>query len=193
MILSGGEDLRVVKTMDGIKRSFRELICEKPYEKITVTELCARAQINKKTFYHYYETLDALLSEMQLEMGVEFLNRVKGCRLPEDMATVNREFFAYSIEQGEAYEKITLSAGWQGRRDQMIAQVNDVGWAGSESYQRLPDFEKGLLMDFLNGSTLAAYRLWVEGGKTLPVDEVLDTLNCLQSGGLTKFFGERRL
>ena len=43
MILSGHEDLRVVKT---------------------VRELCDIARINKKTFYHYYETLDALLAEL---------------------------------------------------------------------------------------------------------------------------------
>ena len=65
MILQGHEDLRVVKTIRGIKAAFESLICEKDYEKITVKELCDRAQINKKTFYTYYETLDALLSELQ--------------------------------------------------------------------------------------------------------------------------------
>ena len=63
MILKGHEDLRVVKTIEGIKAAFEDLICEKEYERITVKELCDRARINKKTFYHYYETLDALLAE----------------------------------------------------------------------------------------------------------------------------------
>ena len=65
MILTGHENLRVVKTIWGIKTAFEELICEKDYEKITVKELCDKARINKKTFYHYYETLDHLLAEMQ--------------------------------------------------------------------------------------------------------------------------------
>lgn len=50
MILNGTEDLRVLKTITGIKSAFRELICEKDYEKITVKELCDRAKINKKLF-----------------------------------------------------------------------------------------------------------------------------------------------
>ena len=58
MILKGNEDLRVVKTIEGIKTAFEELICEKDYERILVKELCEKARINKKTFYHYYETLD---------------------------------------------------------------------------------------------------------------------------------------
>lgn len=57
MILQGNEDLRVVKTIEGVKRAFEEVICEKDYEKITVKELCDRVRLNKKTFYHYYETL----------------------------------------------------------------------------------------------------------------------------------------
>ena len=54
MILTGHEDLRIVKTIEGIKTAFEELICEKDYEKITVKELCDKARINKKTFYHYH-------------------------------------------------------------------------------------------------------------------------------------------
>ena len=47
MILKGNEDLRIVKTIEGIKSAFEELICEKDYEKITVKELCDKARINK--------------------------------------------------------------------------------------------------------------------------------------------------
>lgn len=191
MILQGNEDLRVVKTIEGIKSSFEKLICEKPYDSITVKELCDRARINKKTFYHYYETLDDLLREMQQELSAGFIDRIGDYHLPEDMDKVNKEFFLYSIEQGEAYEKITLSAGWQTARNQMIGEVNDAGWGGSKQYQELSDFEKGLLMDFLNETTLAAYARWVESGKKMPVDKVVDTLNRLELGGIKEFFGER--
>lgn len=189
MILTGHEDLRVVKTIESIKENFGQLICEKPYEKITVKELCERARINKKTFYHYYETLDALVQEMQKEMSSSFLEQIKDYRLPENLDEVNREFFLYSMKQGEAYEKITLNAGWQGARNEMISEVNDAGWNRSPQYRALSDFEKELLMDFINGSTLAAYRRWVEGGKAMPVDTVVDTLNRLQLGGVREFFG----
>ena len=50
MLITGNEDLRVRRTIEAIKRSFEEMICEMDYEKIRVTELCQRAMINKKTF-----------------------------------------------------------------------------------------------------------------------------------------------
>ena len=188
MILQGNEDLRVRKTIQGIKIAFEELICEKEYEKISVKELCDKAQINKKTFYYYYETLDALLAELQGELAEGYLTRIKGYSLPEELDKVNREFFLYSAEQGLAYEKITCSGAYHAIRDQMISGVTDAGWSGSKKYQQLPDYQKQLLMGFINNAVLTAYRLWVEGGKTIPLDDVIEETNRLVLGGVNSFF-----
>ena len=188
MILRGNEDLRVVKTIEGIKTAFESLICEKDYEKITVKELCDRARINKKTFYHYYETLDALLSEMQLELSSGYLERIKDFRLPEELDKVNREFFLFSSEQGPAYEKITCSGTYHSIRDEMIAQVNDAGWGNSKKYQRLSDPEKKLLMSFINNAALTAYRQWIEAGKKMPIEDVIEMTNRIVFGGVNGFF-----
>lgn len=133
MILTGKEDLRVIKTIKGIKASFEELICEKDYERITVKELCERAEINKKTFYHYYETLDHLLKEMQEELSSGFLERIKDFSLPKDLDLVNREFFLYAQSQGTAYEKITCGGNYRTIRDEMTFEVNRHGWSASNS------------------------------------------------------------
>ena len=188
MILRGNEDLRVVKTIEGIKSAFEDLICEKDYEKITVKELCDRARINKKTFYHYYETLDALLAEMQLELITGYLERVREYSLPEDLDKVNREFFLYSAQQGTAYEKITCNGSYNSIRNEMIEDVNDIGWRESEKYQKLSDFEKHLLMSFINNAALTAYRQWVELDKKTPLDDVIEMTNRIVLSGVNGFF-----
>ncbi len=188
MILKGNEDLRVVKTIEGIKAAFEELICEKDYEKILVKELCERARINKKTFYHYYETLDALLAEMQYELSTGYIERIKDYDLPDDIDKVNREFFLYSAEQGLAYEKITCSGTYISIRDEMIEGVNDAGWGKSKKYQKLSGFEKKLLMGFVNNAVLTAYRQWVESGKEAPLEEVIEMTNRIVLGGVKGFF-----
>ncbi|MBQ3303530.1 MAG: TetR/AcrR family transcriptional regulator [Clostridia bacterium] len=188
MILTGNEDLRVKKTITGIKTAFEALICEKEYDRITVKELCDRAQVNKKTFYHYYETLDALLAELQLELSSAYLERIRHFKLPEELDKVNREFFLYSAEQGIAYEKITISGMYHAIRDEMIADVNDAGWGKSEAFNKLSDYEKRMLMTFINNASLGAYRQWIEDGKQMPLDEVIEMTNCLVLGGVRRFF-----
>ena len=188
MILTGKEDLRIVKTIEAIKSAFESLICEKYYEKITVKELCDRAKINKKTFYHYYETLDFLLAEMQAELSAGFLERVKDYALPDDLDKVNREFFIYASEQGLAYEKITCGGSYHAIRDEMTDQVNDAAWSKSKKYQKLNSYEKKVLMGFINNAVLNAYREWVQDGKKIPMDEVIEITNKLVLGGVKGFF-----
>ena len=138
MLIKGTEDLRVQKTIVSIKENFEALICEKDYHEITVTELCARAKINKKTFYHYYPTLDDLLAEMQMELSTAYIELVKDYRLPEDAEKVNRIFFEYSVAQGLAYEKITCSSGsYSAAQQEMAAKVMDATWKKSPAFQRL--------------------------------------------------------
>ena len=188
MILSGNEDLRVVKTIEGIKTAFEELICEKDYEQISVKELCDRARINKKTFYHYYETLDALLAELQLELSAGYIEIVKDYKLPEELDKVNRAFFEYSVSQGLAYEKITTSVTYHSIRDEMVDNVNDAGWGESKKYLKLSGYEKRLLMSFINNAVLSAYRQWVEDGKKMKLEEVIDMTNRIVLGGVNGFF-----
>lgn len=54
-------DRRTRYTRSVIRQSLLELMGEKPFEKITVTEICKTSDINRGTFYlHYYDTLDVL-------------------------------------------------------------------------------------------------------------------------------------
>lgn len=62
------EDRRTKYTRQTIKDTFLKLLEEKSFAKITVTEICKLAEINRGTFYlHYYDTedvLDDIISEM---------------------------------------------------------------------------------------------------------------------------------
>lgn len=58
-------DARVRYTRMIIEQSFLELLGEKPVSKITVTELCEKAQINRATFYKHYLDISDLLEKLE--------------------------------------------------------------------------------------------------------------------------------
>ena len=62
------EDKRIRKTKRYIKTALAEALEEKPFEQITVTELCARSDISRITFYAHYNDKFALADEMSSEM-----------------------------------------------------------------------------------------------------------------------------
>ncbi len=140
MKISGYEDLRVQRTIKSIYEAFEELIVEKDYEKITVTELAKLAMINKKTFYRYYPTLDDLLAEIQAHYSQEYLQQIENFQYPRDLAKSVRAFFTYSAAQDRAYERITISSAdsaYAGIRQQMINQVMNKTWGTSPAFNPL--------------------------------------------------------
>lgn len=60
MSKSESKYFNTAKKMD---EAFLELINKKDYEYITVKEICAKANVNRSTFYLHYETMEDLLRE----------------------------------------------------------------------------------------------------------------------------------
>lgn len=187
MKLTGYEDLRVQRTINNIYRAFEELICEKDYSKITVTELARRAEINKKTFYRYYETLDDLLAELQARYSQEYLKEIEHLQYPRDLEKSVETFFRFSAKQGKAYDRITSSTGYTGIRQQMINQVMNKTWGNSIEFNRMNDWQKQVLLNFIEQTGLTIYQHWVAEDRKEPLDDVIKEAQALMRGGVEKY------
>ena len=69
-------DARVRYTKSVIRECFLELHSQKPVEKITVMELCEKADINRATFYKYYRDIYDLKNQYELEMAEALISSV---------------------------------------------------------------------------------------------------------------------
>ena len=58
-------------------KAFLELLSKKDFEYITVKEICARAGVNRSTFYLHYETVSDLLCESVEYVNSSFLEYIK--------------------------------------------------------------------------------------------------------------------
>lgn len=61
-------DMRVVKTRRAIRNALIELAEEKDVDKITVKELCERAEISKPAFYSHYGNIYDVVDEVENEV-----------------------------------------------------------------------------------------------------------------------------
>lgn len=183
------QDLRVQRTINSIYDAFEQLICEKDYQKITVTELARRAQVNKKTFYRYYPTLDDLLIELQAWYSQAYLKEISDFQYPRDLAKSVATFFTYSASQGEAYDRITTCSvgSYVGIRQQMINEVMNKTWGQSREFNQLEDWKKRILLDFVEQTGLKVYMTWVKNGKVEPLEVVIDAATDLMQGGVERY------
>lgn len=62
-------DRRVERTRNAIITTFKEMIIEKDFKDITIKELAERANINRKTFYLHYQSMDEILFDLSLDLS----------------------------------------------------------------------------------------------------------------------------
>jgi len=67
---------RTEKTKNNLKKTLVSAMGEKPFEKITVTGICEKANVSRVTFYAYYndkyELLDALIDDSRMTAENDF-------------------------------------------------------------------------------------------------------------------------
>lgn len=81
-------DRRTKYTKKTIKDTFLQLLADKDIKKITVSELCQKADINRATFYRYYLDVYDLLNSIQKEFELE-LKRAYAPKKEEDNTILN--------------------------------------------------------------------------------------------------------
>lgn len=184
MKLSGHEDLRVQRTIKSIRSALSVMLLNEDYTKITVTALCRHAVINKKTFYRYYDSIEDLLEELLNEFSQEYIEMIASYKAPHDLAKINAAFFHYAIQQGALYEKILCAASYEHISSRLISESIAKCWEPSPEFQNLSLAEQELFTTFIHTTGLAMYRQWVESGKTLPLERVIEISSTLLKNGV---------
>lgn len=67
------QDQRVRLTENMIKKAFTELLKQKPIQRISIKELCEKADVSRGTFYSHYTDIYDLLGKMEGDMLREFV------------------------------------------------------------------------------------------------------------------------
>lgn len=94
-------DARVRYTRMVIEQSFLELLKQKPAGKITVTELCEKAQINRATFYKHYLDVPDLLEKLEQRL----FDRIRNAFADQgtDLKTFLVEMIQYTLKDRELF------------------------------------------------------------------------------------------
>lgn len=74
---------RVAVTKEAIESAYFEVLTSNPEKKVTVKEICEKAQVNRTTFYKYYQDADQLGEVVRAGMN-EYLEKLMQETIPED-------------------------------------------------------------------------------------------------------------
>ncbi|MCM1186447.1 MAG: TetR family transcriptional regulator [Lachnoclostridium sp.] len=175
------DDLRYKKTERLIQQTFRELLKEKEYSQISVQELARQAEINRKTFYLHYSSMDELLLKMQFDIINRFLTPIKNTKLPDDLEKVVRICYELAESTDALDEKILNSKGYL-RAENPYAQ-NAAVICFNEERLNYHSGETPFLTAYINGCMTELYLEWVKNGRKEPLEDIIRlTIRLIRHG-----------
>ena len=110
-------DLRIIKTKKSLRDALLELISEKEFDKISVTQICDKALVNRMTFYKYYNDKYELLDYCFEYLSDSLVKKVE--ELPKNENSDPIDIFIEIIK--EAYR---FSLQYIGPLSSIAAQCN---------------------------------------------------------------------
>lgn len=178
-------DPRVIRTKEAIQTVFKQMVCELPYEKITIKAITEAAKINRNTFYLHYNCVDDVLAEIQSKHSSEYSAIVSRFDQLKDTDKLVRAFFEYMEAQDDFFKRVTCDSRFDYIRERMQNKVTKQA-AESHPLKGMDQSVRNILLTF-NNCIVLLYRQWVADGRKIPMEEMILLATTLLENGMKGF------
>lgn len=187
-------DIRSQRTKQVISESFLELLREKPAARITVTEICTMASINRATFYKHYLDVPDLQVSLENEILSDFEAFLKDYRFLGAVKyhTVLVEMLTYLKRHGSRFYLLCSGNAGSELPAKTFRLFND--FAFPIMRQKLPaleDEKANLLYQFVTHGCGAMLVSWLRGDGNMQAREVAEFIMQISGAAVQSFSGFR--
>ncbi len=174
---------RIRHTKEEIHKALIELLHDKTMQNITIWELCARAGINRSTFYKYYGSQYDVLTEMGDEFLDDISRQLSGTS-PDNRPKVERQVtqcFQSISEQRQLVLVLLENPGGEEFEEKLFA-LPKIEELLNEALSDLPDEdEKQATISFAIHGACTLMSQWLrEGCKKTPEQEAEQILRLVR-------------
>ena len=173
------------------------LLKKKPFEFITVSEICKAAGVNRSTFYLHYETIDDLLNETTRYLLDDFLAQfttnktaavlnLSGCNLDQLFFICDKyltPYLSYIRDNKEAFHTVILHNKTLGFEDVYKRMFENIFSPILDRFHYPIDIRQYVMMYYLNGIN-AIILEWLRCGCDKSIKEVSEIISvCIYGKG----------
>lgn len=178
-------DRRVKYTQRVLKESLLKILQERPIERVTVKEICDRADINRSTFYVHYGSPQELLDSIKNELYDEIKAKKKDFT---DIKAYMRQI-CETIYEYRDLMSVLLRAGHMEQLFQAAALWKD-DFVDAFTRMGMPAERIEMAYLFITCGAFACIFTWAMGGFTTGIDAISDEVYKLTIGALNNFSRE---
>lgn len=163
-----------------IRQAFYEVLKEKSFEKITVTDIVKRADVNRSTFYAHYPDVMGVVEEIQeeiLDYTQQFMENIDFKDFYENPKPYLEKIVKLVAENNELYRLLMTSAMAAKQLDQLKYIMIDRTIATLDEQKGFHNrFELEFATRFFMGGIVDVYTQWMNGVIDCSLDELTDQL-----------------
>ena len=187
-----------------LKEAFVNLLAEKPYEDISVSDVTRAADLNRGTFYAHFDNLDDLLRSVLEDFAGRvtlLLDSADSDDLLRDPRPVLDHIGAYLSGEQELFHKLVTSTSVQPFIDSLssiirgkIRERSEESGADEDPAGGFSEASRYMIIadEFIVDGVFGTYRAWLSGEYgEMPVAEVNEGLARLISAAATGLQGQR--
>lgn len=170
-----------------IRQAFMELLKEKSFEKITVTDIVKKADINRSTFYAHYPDVMGIIDEIQEEV-LSYTERVMADMDFSDFfknpMPLLKKIVKLAEDNSELYRLLShssLSVKQLENLKLLLIEQTLKTTAISDKYKNSFQFE--FYVRFFMGGVIDIYTQWLDGTMNCSISEITEQMAVL----ITKF------
>ena len=178
------QDLLYLKNENLIRETFRKMICEMDYSKISIKELAQRAQINRKTFYLHYSSLDHLLAVLQLEIMEPTVQMISETKFPEDAEIIIKKSFEIMASLDWADKKILSTKGDLPEKKGPSDLIREQLFQKYDHLAQYSPFESSLILTYFSVCLGVIFRQWEANSQQIPIEEMIQMTTKMILHGL---------
>lgn len=178
------DDLRVIKTRKLIYQTLLDLMKEKTFEEIKVSDICSKAMINRSTFYAHYEDKYELLIDFLSNLKEEFARELNdSCKenlsIREYYIRLISLFLDHIDSKRDVYNSIMVNNRSSIMMDILLSVVND------DILKRFKENDINLkvptevISKFYLGGVINIGMEWISNSNKYTKEEILDYLELL--------------
>ena len=180
-------DKRVMKTKRAIHSAMTRLLSVKPIEEITVTELSNAAEINRKTFYSYYNSVYMVAEEMEDEIVERFedtLRKIDFETLLQDPQTTFNTLARIIASDLDFYETILTNRNQVYFLQKIITSLKERIMALYFD-RNSKDFElQEYMLEYIISGLVSVYQKWFKSGRKTDMEEFSKYISMLAVNGV---------
>ena len=191
-ITEAKHDRRILKTKKAIYEALVELMQKKKLNSITVTELAAAANINRKTFYTYYSTVNDVLDEVINELISSLKDLMYAMSEDYNMLSPQTLFAFLNTIMSDVDIVRALFTSDNGNmlfnklqkalQETLLKELID-----NDIKMNIPPEQYPLISSFVAGGMIYVYYEWITNPNGTSLDEMARTLTTLIISGVHAF------